>query len=58
MTVSLTYVVSEVPDTLPATGYSIVLSRSDGFQLHKAWGATRALAIQGLKDYGFTVTDE
>lgn len=52
------FIVSEKADDAPGTGYSIVLSRADGFQLHRSHGPDRATAIQGLKDYGFTVEDQ
>jgi len=54
LTVSLTYKVTEKSDS---AGYTIILARSDGFQLHQSRGSTRDLAIQGLRDFGFTVTD-
>lgn len=54
LTVSLTYSVSEQSD---AGGHTIKLARSDGFQLHQSHGATRDLAIQGLRDFGFTVQE-
>jgi hypothetical protein len=61
LTVSLSYVVKEQPDTnqngLPGAGHSIVLLRQDGFQLHRSWGPTRELALQGLRDYGFAVSE-
>ena len=54
LTVSLTYVVTE---GATADGYTITLARLDGFVLHQASGATRALALRGLLDYGFSVVD-
>lgn len=54
LTVSLTYVVTERSGE---AGYTINLARSDGFQLHQSQGATRELAIQGLLNFGFTVTE-
>ncbi len=55
LSVSLAYTVVEEPGE---NSHVIKLLRpSDGFQLHQARGTTRELALQGLKDFGFTVVD-
>ena len=56
MTATRTYQVAEkqVADG-PQKGVVFELSDASGFVLHRAHGPTRELAIQGLKDYGFTL---
>lgn len=58
LTVTLTYIVTEQADDAPGTGYNVILSNNNGFQLHRSHGPDRATAIQGLVNYGFTVEDK
>jgi hypothetical protein len=44
--------------TLPDGNYQVTLADPHGNQFHHSRGATRELAIQGLINYGYTVTEE
>lgn len=58
MTATRTYQVTEkTVESGPQKGVVLELADNNGVVIHKAHAATRELALQGLRDYGFTLSE-
>ena len=57
MALQVQVVYSVIEATLPDGSYRITLVDSKGFQAFHSNGATRDLALEGLTNYGFTVSE-
>jgi hypothetical protein len=58
MTATIQYTITEKSDpsnSIPSHRYALLCAMPNGFVAHTSYGETRADAIQGLNNYGFTL---